>query len=251
MWFGLVSLFPEMLSEALNYGVIGRAFKNGLCQTQYFNPRDYADNPNGYIDDAPYGGGAGMVMQPGPLFKAIEAARASAPGPSKVIYVSPQGRLFNQEGAASFLAPSAQNLIFIAGRYEGIDQRVVEHCVDEVWSIGDYVLSGGELPILVMMDAILRLVPGVVGENESVISDSFQNGLLEYPHYTRPAKYMGFAVPDVLQSGNHEAIRRWRLKESLRLTAKMRPDLVQKRHLNLEEQALFTELQAELKEKNR
>ncbi len=234
MWFGLISLFPEMLQHALSYGVVGRAFEQKIAQVEYFNPRDYADNPSGYIDHAPYGGGAGMVMQPGPLLRAVEAAQKQAPQQAKVVYLSPQGTPFTQTAVMPLLQQEA--LILIAGRYEGIDQRVIDLAVDEIWSIGDYVLSGGEVPILVMLDALMRQIPGVVGDADSVAFESFQEGLLEHPHYTRPAEYAGLRVPDVLLSGNHEAIRRWRQDQSLRTTKAIRPDLLQK-HLVLEETA--------------
>lgn len=244
-WFGVVSLFPDMFGALLQHGVVGRAYERGLFRCDFFNPRDYADNTGGYIDDRPFGGGSGMVMQPGPLKAAVLAARSKAPDPEnvKVVYVSPTGQPFTQADIPHFLEGSAW--VWIAGRYEGIDQRVIESCVDEVWSIGDYVLSGGELPIMVMIDALVRSIPGVLGDLESLVQESFAAGLLEYPQYTRPAVYEGQMVPLVLQQGDHKAIARWRLKQSLGLTWQKRPDLIECRVLSVEELQLLTEFQQE------
>ena len=246
-WFGVISLFPQMFDALLKQGVVGRAHGQGLFECAFFNPRDYADNPRGYIDDRPFGGGAGMVLQPGPLEGAILDARSKAPSEARVVYVSPSGKPFTQKDVPHFLGGSSW--IWVAGRYEGVDQRVIDSAVDEVWSIGDYVLSGGELPIMVMMDAILRSVPGVLGDSESLVQESFAEGLLEHPQYTRPAVYEGHEVPLVLQQGDHGAIRRWRLKQSLGLTWQKRPDLIECRVLNAEEQRLLAEFQQEMTQK--
>ena len=224
MWFGVVTLFPSMFDALLEHGVTGRAYRDSIFGCRFFNPRDYADNENGYIDDRPFGGGAGMVMQPGPIIRAVQDAKRQAPTVPRVVYLSPVGRRFEQAEVARFLETTSW--IMIAGRYEGIDHRVIESVVDEVWSIGDYVLSGGELASMVVMDTLLRQVPGVVGDVASVLKESFSEGLLEHPHYTRPAVYEGMAVPEVLLQGDHEAIRQWRLKESLKVTAAYRPDLL-------------------------
>jgi len=247
-WFGVVTLFPQMFDSLLKQGVVGRAHEQGLFKCEFFNPRNYADNIRGYIDDRPFGGGAGMVMQPGPLQGAILEARARAlDKKARVIYVSPSGKPFRQKDVSRFLEGSSW--IWVAGRYEGIDQRVIDSSVDEVWSIGDYVLSGGELPVMVMMDAIVRNIPGVLGDAESLVQESFAEGLLEHPHYTRPAVYEGQEVPFVLQQGDHEAIRRWRLKQSLGLTWQKRPDLIECRVLSVEEQRLLVEFQQEMAQK--
>ncbi len=245
MWFGIVTLFPAMFNALLEEGVVGRAFAQGLFACERFNPRDYADNARGYIDDKSFGGGAGMLLQPGPLMAAIAAAKRRAPGQkARVVYLSPAGSVFQQSQVPVFLEQSAW--IFVAGRYEGIDHRVVELAVDEVWSIGDYVLSGGELAVMVMMDALLRQLPGVLGDAQSVVDESFAQGLLEYPQYTRPAVYAGCEVPTVLQSGDHAAIARWRLKASLGQTWKQRPDLLAKRGLTTEERVLLEEFIGEV-----
>lgn len=224
MWFGVVTLFPSMFDALLQHGVTGRAYRDSLFKCRFFNPRDYADNESGYIDDRPFGGGPGMVMQPGPLLKAVRDAKRQAPTLPRVAYLSPTGCRFEQRYVNEFL--KTESWILIAGRYEGIDQRVIDSVVDEVWSVGDYVLSGGELPAMVLMDALLRQIPGVVGDMASVLQESFSGGLLEYPHYTRPSDYEGMKVPEVLLQGDHEAIRRWRLEASLKVTEKYRPDLL-------------------------
>ncbi len=237
MWFGLISLFKEAF-VALDYGIVSRAQKTGLIKLDYFNPRDFAKNKHGYVDERPYGGGPGMVMQVEPLMSAIAAAKEKSPK-AKVIYLSPQGRPLKQADLSQFVQQEA--LIFICGRYEGIDQRVIDLAVDETWSIGDYVLSGGELAAMVMIDGITRLLPGALGHEESAVSDSFVEGLLDCPHYTRPEDYQGFRVPDVLLGGNHAQIKRWRLKQGLGHTWLYRPDLLEGRELAPEEQQLLAE----------
>lgn len=225
----IISLFPELIRQAMDYGVLGRAIKQQQLRLQCLNPRDFTDDKHRTVDDRPYGGGPGMLMKVEPLTRAIEAAKAATMNETgseaKVIYLSPQGRVLEQqmlvEGAASL-----QSLILIAGRYEGIDERLIGSLVDEEWSIGDYVLSGGEFAAMVVVDGLTRLLPGVLGDDESANQDSFMQGLLDCPHYTRPETIGGREVPAVLLSGDHEAIRIWRLKQALGRTWLRRPDLL-------------------------
>lgn len=203
-----VSLFPQMFSALSGEGVVGRAVQEGLIELSFFNPRDYAYDKHKTVDDRPYGGGPGMLMKVQPLEDAILAAKSQAKAGTKVIYLSPQGRQLNQQGV-EYLA-SQEELIFVAGRYEGIDERLLVNQIDEEWSIGDYVLSGGELAAMVITDSIARLVPGVLGHRASAVEDSFAQGLLDCPHYTRPEVINGQAVPQVLLSGHHAAIDTWR-----------------------------------------
>jgi tRNA (guanine37-N1)-methyltransferase len=238
--FGIVTLFPEMFGAITRYGVTGRAVKNGLLEVTCNNPRDYTRDAHRTVDDRPYGGGPGMVMRVEPLVEAITAAKqntGSGGAEPKVVYLSPQGERFDQAKARQVADESA--LVIVAGRYEGIDERVVESVIDEEWSIGDYVLSGGELAAMVVMDSVARLIPGVLGHQDSAGEDSFVDGLLDCPHYTRPEHYEGRSVPDVLLSGNHEAIRKWRLKQSLGRTSERRPDLFEDKDLSAEEQKLL------------
>ncbi len=239
MWFGVVTLFPEMLQALTQQGVSGRAVKQGKVTVQSWNPRDFAHDNYQTVDDRPYGGGPGMLMKIQPLRDAIHAAKAAAGGEAKVIYLSPQGRKLDQQGVLE-LAQQDQ-LILVAGRYEGIDERLIETEVDEEWSIGDFVLSGGELPAMTLMDAVIRLVPGVLGHEQSAQQDSFMDGLLDCPHYTRPEDFEGRSVPGVLLSGNHEKIRQWRLKQALGRTWQRRPDLLAELELTKEQQKLLTE----------
>jgi tRNA (guanine37-N1)-methyltransferase len=238
VWVGIVSLFPEMF-HTLEYGVTGRALKEELMTLTFWNPRDYASDSYKTVDDKPYGGGPGMLMKADPLRAAIHAAKAASPSPASVIYLSPQGRRFDQETAEELAAKSS--VIFIAGRYEGIDERIIEQEVDEEWSLGDFILTGGELAAMAMLDAAARLIPGTVGDAESVKQDSLTTGLLKYPQYTRPEILNGAQVPKVLLSGNHKEINTWRLKASLGKTWLRRPDLMAKRALTEEELALLTE----------
>ena len=224
MKFAIITLFPEML-EALKFGIVGRALQKRLVEVSSINPRDYAEDKNRTVDDSPFGGGPGMVMMAKPLHRAIENAKAQLPS-AKVIYLSPQGKQFDQTLAKKAAVES--DLIMIAGRYEGIDQRIIDECVDEEWSLGDYVISGGEFAALVMIDAIARCIPGVVGDAGSVIDDSFYHGLLKHPQYTRPESYNEWDVPKVLLSGNHREISRWRKEQSLEATRLKRPDLLEK-----------------------
>lgn len=243
MWIGVVSLFPEMFEAITRHGVTGRAVDKGRIALEIWNPRDYASDRHRTVDDRPYGGGPGMLMKVDTLRAAIHAARARAEQATgqrpRVIYLSPQGRRLDQAGAQELAA--GPPLVVVAGRYEGIDERVVESDIDEEWSIGDYVLSGGELPAMVLIDAAARLVPGVLGHQDSAVEDSFNDGLLDCPHYTRPEAIDGRQVPEVLLSGNHGAIRRWRLKQSLGRTWQRRPDLLEGRELSKEQRELLRE----------
>ncbi len=238
MRFDVVTLFPDMLQAMVGDGVTGRAFDKGLAELVTWNPRDYARDVHRTVDDRPYGGGPGMVMKVEPLQAAIEDAKKAAPD-SRVAYMSPQGRQLDQSAVRELA--QRDGMILIAGRYEGIDERFIDRYVDEEWSIGDYVLSGGELPALVLMDAVLRLIPGVLGDADSAQQDSFMDGLLDCPHYTRPELFADMPVPEVLKNGNHAAIRRWRLQQSLGRTWLRRPDLLQDRELTEEEQLLLKE----------
>jgi tRNA (guanine37-N1)-methyltransferase len=244
MRFDLVTLFPGMIESMIGEGVTGRAVSRGQVELNLWNPRDYTHDVHRTVDDRPYGGGPGMVMKIEPLQAAIEDAKSAVPE-APVIYLSPQGRRLDQ--AAVQQMAKGDGMILIAGRYEGIDERIIERYVDAEWSIGDYVLSGGELPALVLMDAVIRLIPGVLGAADSAEQDSYTNGLLDCPHYTRPEVFDGESVPEVLLSGNHEAIRRWRLKQSLGRTWMRRPDLLEDRKLTDEENFLLDEfIQAQI-----
>lgn len=243
MRFDIVTLFPDLVRHAALEGVTGRALRRGLVDLQLWDPRAYARDRHRTVDDRPYGGGPGMVLKVEPLREAIVAARKASPLSGPTIYLSPQGRLLNQQAIQQL--SSHPKLILVAGRYEGIDERLLEAEVDEEWSIGDYVLSGGELPALVLFDAVVRLLPGVLGHAESAEQDSHAKGLLDCPHYTRPDCVDGREVPGVLQSGDHEAIRQWRLRQSLRRTRLRRPDLLEKIQLDREQQALLDELEHE------
>ena len=225
MWLGVITLFPEMFRAVTDFGVTGRAVKNGLLELHTWNPRDFTHDRHNTVDDRPYGGGPGMLMMVQPLRDAIHAAKAAAGEGAKVIYLSPQGRKLDQQGVSE-LAQSSR-LILVCGRYEGIDERIIQTEVDEEWSIGDYVLSGGELPAMTLIDSVSRLVPGVLGKQASAEQDSFSDGLLDCPHYTRPESLDGLDVPAVLLSGNHEQIRLWRLQQSLGRTLLRRPELLQ------------------------
>ncbi len=239
MWIGVISLFPDMFRAITDFGVTGRAVKRGLLKINLWNPRDFAHDKHRTVDDRPYGGGPGMLMMVQPLRDAIQAAKQAAGDDVKVIYLSPQGKKLTQSGVAELA--QHQKLILVAGRYEGIDERVIQSEIDEEWSIGDYVLSGGELPAMTLVDAVSRLVPGVLGDMASAEQDSFTDGLLDCPHYTRPENLDGAMVPDVLLSGNHEHIRRWRLKQSLGRTWQRRPELLNNLALTDEQAKLLAE----------
>jgi tRNA (guanine37-N1)-methyltransferase len=232
------------MQDSLRFGIMGRAIQKQLLTVSCINPRDYTEDKNKTVDDSPFGGGPGMVMMAKPLHQAVLAAKAQRPN-AKVIYLSPQGKRFDQ--ALAKKAAEDSDLIMIAGRYEGIDQRIIDECVDEEWSLGDYVISGGELAALVMIDAIARCVTGVVGDAGSVMDDSFYHGLLKHPQYTRPESYNGWEIPKVLLSGNHREIAEWRKKHSLGITWLKRPDLLEPNLLRLskEEKILLNEFIAE------
>ncbi|MDI3323057.1 tRNA (guanosine(37)-N1)-methyltransferase TrmD [Pontibacterium granulatum] len=238
MWFGVVTLFPEMFEAISRFGVTGRAVRNGSIEVECWNPRDFTHDKHRTVDDRPYGGGPGMLMKVQPLRDAIHAAKAAAGDDEvKVIYLSPQGRRLDHNGVQELA--TRKKLILVAGRYEGIDERLIETEIDEEWSLGDFVLSGGELPAMTMIDAVSRLVPGVLGHQDSAVEDSFADGLLDCPHYTRPEQFDGMQVPEVLLGGNHEEIRRWRLKQQLGRTWKRRPELLESQELTKEQQALL------------
>jgi tRNA (guanine37-N1)-methyltransferase len=238
MRIDVITLFPAMVRECAGHGIQGRAIESGLLELQTWNPRDYSEDRHRGVDDRPYGGGPGMVMQVQPLRAAIRTAREQA-GPVPVIYLSPQGARFDQRKALELAG--LQGMILVAGRYEGVDERIIDLEVDEELSVGDYVLSGGELPALIVMDAVTRLLPGALGAADSAQEDSFMDGLLDYPHYTRPEEIDGLRVPGVLTGGNHEDIRRWRTKQALARTWQRRPDLLEALQLDEEQQVLLNE----------
>jgi tRNA (guanine37-N1)-methyltransferase len=239
MHIALVSLFPEMLSAIGDHGVTGRAVRQGLVSLSCCNPRDFAVDIHRTVDDRPYGGGPGMLMKVDPLQQAIAQAREAVGPAARVIYLSPQGRPLDHAKVMELAC--LPGLVLVAGRYEGVDERLIEAEVDEELSIGDYVLSGGELAAMVVIDAVTRQLPGALGHESSAVEDSFADGLLDCPHYTRPEVYQGRSVPAVLLSGNHEAIRRWRLKQALGRTYERRPELLQGRAMQAEEQTLLAE----------
>ena len=235
---GVVTLFPQMFAAVSDYGVSGKAVSSGLLRLSTVNPRDYTTDRQRSVDDRPYGGGPGMVMMVRPLQAALRAARATLPD-AAVVYLSPQGKRLQQGDVTAFARRAS--FILVAGRYEGVDERFIELEVDEEWSIGDYVLSGGELPAMVLIDAVARCLPGVLGNEESAPEDSFFRGLLDCPHYTRPEQVAGRSVPPVLLSGDHDAIRKWRLKQALGRTWQRRPELLEALVLDTEQQALLDE----------
>jgi tRNA (guanine37-N1)-methyltransferase len=241
--FEVVTLFPEVIGVLGRFGVVGRALERGLLRLGTVDPREFATDPHRTVDDRPYGGGPGMVMKVAPLRSAIRAARARLPEGSRIVVLSPQGRVFDQAVAREYRALPGLGLV--AGRYEGVDERVIRMEADDELTVGDYVLSGGELPAMLVVDAVARLVPGVLGDEASAEQDSFADGLLDCPHYTRPEVVDGMRVPAVLLSGDHEAIRRWRLKQALGRTATRRPELLAGRTLSAEERSLLNEYLAE------
>jgi tRNA (guanine37-N1)-methyltransferase len=239
MWVGIISLFPEMFRAISEYGITRRAIEQEILKLDYWNPRDFTSDKHRTVDDKPYGGGPGMLMKVQPLRDAINSARERAGEPCQVVYLSPQGERLSQEKLAELSA--SRKLILIAGRYEGIDERLIEQEVDVEISIGDYVLSGGELAAMVLIDGMTRLLPGAVGDPESVVRDSFVDGLLDYPQYTRPEEVDGVKVPTVLLSGDHEKIRRWRAKQAIGRTFERRPELLKNRDLGEEDKQLLDE----------
>ena len=243
MFIGIITLFPEMFKAITEFGVTGRAVKHNLLQVRCYNPRDFTHDKHKTVDDRPYGGGPGMLMMVQPLRDAIHSAKADAGDGVKVIYLSPQGRKLEQAGVKELSLNS--KMILVCGRYEGIDERLIQSEIDEEWSVGDYVLTGGELPAMTVIDAVARFIPGVLGKQESAQEDSFAEGLLDCPHYTRPEVLDGLTVPPVLMSGNHAEIRKWRLKQSLERTWLRRPELLESLALTDEQRKLLQQVQAE------
>ena len=243
MFIGIITLFPEMFKAITEFGVTGRAVKHNLLQVRCYNPRDFTHDKHKTVDDRPYGGGPGMLMMVQPLRDAIHSAKADAGEGVKVIYLSPQGRKLEQAGVKELSLNS--KMILVCGRYEGIDERLIQSEIDEEWSVGDYVLTGGELPAMTLIDAVARFIPGVLGKQESAQEDSFADGLLDCPHYTRPEVLDGLTVPPVLMSGNHVEIRKWRLKQSLERTWLRRPELLESLALTDEQRKLLQQVQDE------
>jgi tRNA (guanine37-N1)-methyltransferase len=244
MRIAVVTLFPQLIRDALKVGVVGRALERGIFAVECFDPRDDAPDVHRTVDDRPYGGGPGMVMKLEPLRSAVRRATAVVAPGSRRVYMGAAGRRFEQSMARE--ASLQPGLVLVAGRYEGVDERFIEAEIDEQWSIGDYVLSGGELPALVVIDAIVRLMPGTLGSSESALQESFSDDLLDWPHYTRPPVIDGRAVPTVLASGDHDAIRRWRLREALGRTWLRRPELLERRGMSDAERELLEEFKIEL-----
>ena len=243
MRIAVVSLFPQMIREALNVGVVGRALERGIFAIEYFDPRDYTADVHRTVDDRPYGGGPGMVLKVEPMRSAVQSAMRSLPAGSRRVYLGADGRRFEQSMARA--ACEWPGMVLVAGRYEGIDARFIETDIDEEWSIGDYVLSGGELPALVVIDAIVRLMPGTLGSSESALQESFSERLVDWPHYTRPQVLDGHEVPAVLASGDHAAIHRWRLQQALGRTWLRRPELLERRGMSDEEKELLEDFKNE------
>ena len=244
--FSAITLFPEMFDAVRYYGVIGRAIKSKLIHLDCINPREFTSDRHRTVDDRPYGGGPGMLMKVEPLEKAINQAKAMhtcAKNDIKVIYLSPQGKKLDHQMAKQL--SQKKHLVLLSGRYEGVDQRLIDQQVDEEISIGDFVLSGGELAAMVVIDSITRLLPGALGHQGSALEDSFEDGLLDHPHYTRPEEYQGKIVPQVLLGGNHQAIENWRLKQRLGKTWLNRPDLLSEKKLSAQEQTLLAEFKKE------
>jgi len=239
MNFQIITIFPSLIKDMLSYGIIGKALKSNLININTWNPRDFSEDASKRIDDKPYGGGPGMVMKAQPLIKAILHAQQHHDS-SFVVYMSPRGSNFNQNKAKEF--SKKKNLILVCGRYEGIDQRVLDKKVDEECSVGDFVVTGGEIPALLVTEAVSRFIPGVLGDSQSVDDDSFSQGLLEYPQFTRPEKDESGEVPEVLLSGDHEKIAKWRLKKSILKTYKNRPDLLNSRDMTEEEKICLKEI---------
>lgn len=241
----ILSLFPEFFSEFLNWSIIGRAIKNNIIKINNINIRDFSEDKHRKVDDYPFGGGGGMLMKPEPIFNAINSVKNEK---SKVIYLSPQGKKFNQKLANDL--SKEEHLILLCGHYEGVDNRIIENYIDEEISVGDYVLTGGEIPAMLVLDAIIRLLPGVLRSKESYMEESHYDGLLEYPQYTRPRIFNEYSVPDVLLSGNHKKIENWRKKQSLKTTLLKRPDLLKKIDLNRNYKKMLDEIKKELNDIN-
>ncbi len=242
--FDVITLFPEMITNAASYGVTGRAMEREIVSLSTWNPRDFTQDKHKTVDDRPYGGGPGMVMKYQPLHDAVNQAKKTGNKDAKVVYLSPQGKPITQ--ALLSEACNVSQLILVAGRYEGVDERFVNMDCDDEWSIGDYVISGGELAALIVIDAITRLLPGVLGHEESAQQDSHMNGLLDYAHYTRPEEIEGHLVPDVLLSGNHAEIGIWRMKQALGRTWQRRPDLLENKNLSADQSNLLQQFKSEV-----
>lgn len=242
MRIDVVTLFPELVETVSRCGVVGRAIGAGIASLHTWQLRDFATDRHRTVDDAPFGGGPGMVLKAEPVLAAVAAARAAAAQPVRVAYLSPQGRRFDQAAACELAG--RERLLLLCGRYEGVDERALEQVVDEEWSCGDYVLSGGELPAMMMIDAVVRLLPGALGDAQSAQQDSFMHGLLDHPHYTRPQQLDGRAVPPVLLSGDHARVARWRLQQALARTWRRRPDLLEGLELTDEQRRLLDEYRA-------
>ena len=245
MNFHVLTLFPEMIEQGIHNSITGRALDRNLISVHAINMRDFSENRYGQVDDYPYGGGAGMVIQPGPVYRSYESIVKTLEYKPRVVYLTPQGKVFDQSMAEEF--SKEKDIVFLCGHYEGIDERVLDMIVTDHISIGDYVLTGGELPAMVMMDAISRLVPGVLNNDLSAEFESFYDNLLEYPQYTRPAEFMGMEVPEILLSGNHQNVDRWRREQSLKRTYQRRPDMLETAHLSRED-LLYLESLREKKE---
>lgn len=247
MQIGVVSLFPEMINTIAEFGVVGRAQARDLISLDIENPRDHTTDAHRTVDDKPYGGGPGMVMKFEPVARALQAAKDKLKHDCPVVYLSPQGAVFDQ--AVAKRLSELPGIVLLAGRYEGIDERLIESHVDEELSLGDFVLSGGEIAAMAVIDAVVRLLPGVLGDDESALQDSFMEGLLDYPHYTRPEEVAGTVVPGILLSGDHSKIARWRYKQALGRSYLRRPDLIEKLKLDVEQQALLDEFLKEQRPK--
>lgn len=237
MWVGVVSIFPDMFRALIDEGVVARAIAQGTLDLTIENPRDHTEDRHNTVDDRPYGGGPGMVMKVEPLLRAIEALTRRADGPVRTVYMSPQGERLVQSTVERLA--NEERLLFIAGRYEGIDERAIDDVVDEEISLGDFVLTGGELPVMAVIDAVARYLPGTLGNAESADSESFREGLLDWAHFTRPERVLDRSVPAVLLSGDHAAVRQWRLRDALGRTYERRPDLLSKRQMSAEERLLL------------
>ena len=246
MNYHILTLFPQMVIEGLNTSIIGRAAQKGIIRIDAVNIRDYSRDKHRHVDDAPYGGGAGMVMQPGPVCDCYEDLCVKLGRRPRVLYMTPQGKVFNQSIAKELARE--EDLVFLCGHYEGIDERALSRIVTDYLSVGDYVLTGGELPAMVMIDCISRLVPGVLNNDESAEIESFYDNLLEYPQYTRPEVYEGMRVPEVLLSGHHKNIEAWRRQESIKRTLERRPDLLAGANLTKKEQAYLEELRRSIRQ---
>ncbi|MFN2364282.1 MAG: tRNA (guanosine(37)-N1)-methyltransferase TrmD [Halarsenatibacteraceae bacterium] len=246
MYFDILTLFPEIFPGPLGQSITGRAIENGLLEIKAVDIRDFSQDKHNRVDDTPYGGGAGMVMQPGPIERAYNSVIESRQQKSKTIFFSPQGQQLDQPKVKELA--EEPGLILLCGHYEGVDERIRQEIVDEEISIGDYVLTGGELPAMVLIDAVSRMLPGVIGTRASAEEDSFYHGFLDYPHYTRPREYKGQKVPDILLSGHHARIDRWRRKQSIKRTLLRRPDLLAEKDLTEEEEDLLREVKAEIED---